>query len=118
MAGDLYLEIVVRPDAHLRRNGADIDLDLPVTVSEAALGAKIGVPTVDGHVTLTVPPGTSSGARLRLRGRGAKKPDGTRGDQFCRVEIAVPKNASTDADLRRLFEEIAKRTAGTPVRNF
>ena len=58
------------------------------------------------------------GARQRLRGRGAKKPDGTRGDQFCRVEIAVPKNASTDADLRRLFEEIAKRTAGTAVRNF
>jgi curved DNA-binding protein len=108
----------VRADAHLRRNGADIELDLPVTVSEAALGAKIGVPTVDGHVTVTVPPGTSSGARLRLRGRGAKKPDGARGDQFCRVEVMVPKNAAGDDELRRLFEEIAKRTADAPVRNF
>ncbi|HVR61132.1 MAG TPA: DnaJ C-terminal domain-containing protein [Polyangia bacterium] len=118
VAGDLYLEIVVRPDPHLRRDGADIELDLPVTVSEAALGAKIGVPTVDGNVTVTVPPGTSSGARLRLRGRGAKKPDGTRGDQFCRVEVMVPKNATTDGELRRLFEEIARRTADAPVRNF
>ncbi|HEY2902486.1 MAG TPA: DnaJ C-terminal domain-containing protein [Polyangia bacterium] len=118
VAGDLYLEIAVRPDPYLRRNGSDIEMDLPVSVSEAALGAKIGVPTVDGQVTVTVPAGTSSGARLRLRGRGAKKSDGTRGDQFCRVEVVVPKNASSDAELKRLFEEIAKRTADTAVRTF
>src|SRR5579872_263965 len=118
VAGDLYLEMVVRPDPHLRRSGADIEMDLPVSVSEATLGAKIGVPTVDGQVTMSVPAGTSSGARLRLRGRGAKKPDGTRGDQFCRVEVMVPKLPAGDGELKRLFEEIAKRTADTSVRNF
>ncbi|MEA2700426.1 MAG: hypothetical protein QOI66_4697 [Myxococcales bacterium] len=116
--GDLYLDIVVRPDPFLRRNASDMEMDLPVSVAEAALGAKIGVPTVDGQVTVTVPPGTSSGARLRLRGRGIKKPEGTRGDQICRVEIVVPKIPPGDTELKRLFEEIAKRTADTPVRKF
>jgi DnaJ-class molecular chaperone len=116
--GDLYLDLLVRPDRHLRRNGDDIELDLPVTVSEAVLGAKISVPTVEGPVTVTVPPGTSGGARLRLRGRGIKRPDGARGDQFCRVEIVAPKIKPDDDETRRLFEEIAKRTEQTPVRKF
>jgi DnaJ-class molecular chaperone len=116
--GDLYLEILVQADPHLRRSGSDIDLDLPVTVTEGTLGAKISVPTVDGQVTVTIPPGTSSGARLRLRGRGAKKSDGTRGDQFCRVEVMVPKLRPDDTETRRLFEEIAKRTSTPAVRNF
>jgi DnaJ-class molecular chaperone len=116
--GDLFLDINVAPDEHLRRNGSDIELDLPVSVSEAALGAKVEVPTVEGRVTLSVPPGTSSGARLRLRGRGVKRSDGTRGDQFCRVEIVVPKLRPEDAEIRKLFEEIARRSAGTSVRSF
>jgi DnaJ-class molecular chaperone len=116
--GDLYLDIAVAPHRHLKRNGNDIELDLPVTVSEAALGAKVDVPTVEGPVTLSVPPGTSSGSRLRLRGRGVKRPDGTRGDQFVRTEIVVPKLRPEDGELRKLFEEIARRTASTPVRNF
>jgi DnaJ-class molecular chaperone len=117
-AGDLYLEIEVRPDPFLRRQEADIELELPVTVTEAALGAKVEVPTVEGPVTVSVPPGTSSGARLRLRGRGVKNADGTRGDQFCRVEIVTPKIKPDDAETRRLFEEIASRTAAGPVRKF
>ena len=117
-AGDLYLDINVTPDPYLRRNGTDVELDLPVSVSEATLGAKVEVPTVEGRVTMTVPPGTSSGARLRLRGRGVKKPDGTRGDQFCRVEIVVPKLKADETEIRKLFEEIAARTAGAPVRSF
>lgn len=117
--GDLYLDIEVRPDPHLRRDGDDIEVSVPVTMAEAALGAKVEVPTVEGPVTVTVPPGTSSGARLRLRGRGVKKPDGSRGDQFCRIEIVAPKIGSDDAETRRLFEEIARRTAGGgPVRRF
>ena len=116
--GDLYLEIEVRPDTFLRRQDDDIELDLPVTMTEAALGAKVEVPTVEGPVTVTVPPGTSSGARLRLRGRGVKNADGTRGDQFCRVEIVTPKIKPDDAETRRLFEEIAKRTNPGPVRKF
>jgi DnaJ-class molecular chaperone len=116
--GDLYLDVDVRPDPHLRRAGDDIELDLPVTISEAVLGAKVEVPTVEGPVTLTIPPGTSSGARLRLRGRGIKRPDGSRGDQIARVEIVAPKIKPDDAETRKLFEEIAARTAQAPVRRF
>jgi DnaJ-class molecular chaperone len=116
--GDLFLDITVTPDRFLHRNGSDIELDLPVSVAEAALGAKVDVPTVEGRVTLSVPPGTSSGARLRLRGRGVKKSDGTRGDQFCRVEVVVPRIGPDDGEIRKLFEEIGRRTAGTSVRSF
>ena len=116
--GDLYLDLDVRPDTHLRRAGDDIELDLPVTISEAVLGAKVEVPTIEGPVTVTIPPGTSSGARLRLRGRGIKRSDGTRGDQIARVEIVAPKIKPEDAETRKLFEEIAARTAQPPVRRF
>ena len=116
--GDLYLEIEVRPDAHLQRNGDDVEVALPISVSEAVLGAKVEVPTVEGPVTVSVPPGTSSGAKLRLRGRGIKRQDGARGDQFCRIEIVVPKLKADDAETRKLFEEIAERTGGSSVRRF
>ena len=66
--GDLYLVCSVRPHRLLRREGDDLHVEVPVTVSEAALGAKVDVPTIDGTITLTVPPGTSGGAKLRLRG--------------------------------------------------
>jgi DnaJ-class molecular chaperone len=116
--GDMYLDVDVRPDPHLRRAGDDIELDLPVTISEAVLGAKVEVPTVEGPVTLSIPPGTSSGARLRLRGRGIKRPDGTRGDQIARVEIVAPKIKPEDKETRKLFEQIAERTGQGPVRRF
>lgn len=116
--GDLYLDIEVRPDPHLQRHESDIELVLPVTFAEAALGAKIEVPTLEGRVTVTVPPGTSSGARLRLRGRGVKNGDGSRGDQLCRVEIVAPKLKPDDAETRKLLEELARRTAADEVRRF
>jgi DnaJ-class molecular chaperone len=116
--GDMYLDLDVRPDPHLRRAGDDIELDLPVTISEAVLGAKVQVPTVEGPVTVTIPPGTSSGARLRLRGRGIKRPDGTRGDQIARVEIMAPKIEPDDTETRKLFEQIAERTGQGGVRRF
>jgi DnaJ-class molecular chaperone len=116
--GDLYLDIEVRPDRFLRRNGSDIELDLPITFAEAALGAKIEVPTVEGRVTVTIPPGTSSGARLRLRGRGVKSADGGRGDQLCRVEIVAPKIKPEDKETRKLVEELARRTGAADVRRF
>ena len=116
--GDLYIEIAVLPDKHLQRVGTDVEIALPVTVSEAALGAKVQVPTVEGSVTVTIPAGTSSGAKLRLRGRGIKSTDGTRGDQLCRIEIVVPKGAPNDEELRRLFEEIGRRTGDKAVRDF
>jgi DnaJ-class molecular chaperone len=116
--GDLYLEIRVAADRHLRRNGFDIELEVPVSVPEAALGAKVQVPTLEGPVTVTIPPGSSSGTKLRLRGRGIQKSDGTRGDQHCRIQIVVPKGVADDTELRRLFEEIGRRTAGKAVRDF
>jgi DnaJ-class molecular chaperone len=120
--GDLHLEVRVMPDPHLRRSdegtGDDIELALPLTVVEAALGTKIEVPTVENPVTVTIPPGTSSGAKLRLRGKGIKKPDGTRGDQICRVEILVPKIAADDEEAKRRFNEITGYYQGKPVRNF
>src|SRR5262249_38446135 len=74
--GDLYARVRVRPHRFFRREGRDLHLDLPVTMSEATLGARIEVPTLDGRVTLTIPPGTDGGARLRLRGKGVPSPSG------------------------------------------
>jgi DnaJ-class molecular chaperone len=116
--GDLHLEIVVTPHPHFRREGDDVELDLPLSVAEAALGTKVNAPTVDGSVLLTIPPGTSSGAKLRLRGKGIKHADGTRGDQICYVQVMVPKIADDDGETRRLVEELDRRTKGTKIRDF
>lgn len=116
--GDLHLEIVVTPDPHLRRSGDDVEVDLPLSVGEAILGTKLNVPTVDGAVLLTIPPGTSSGAKLRLRGKGVKRSDGSRGDQIGHVQIVVPKIAAEDTETRKLAEELDQRTKGTKVRDF
>jgi DnaJ-class molecular chaperone len=116
--GDLHLEVRVRPDPVLTRSGSDIEMDLPLTMAEAVLGTKVEVPTLEGPVHVTVPPGTSSGAKLRLRGRGIKRSDGTRGDQIARVQIVVPKVPEDDAESRRLIEEFGKRTQNVAVRNF
>jgi DnaJ-class molecular chaperone len=119
--GDLHLEVRVLPDPYLRRgdegSGYDVELDLPMTVGEATLGTKIEVPTVETPVTITIPPGTSSGAKLRLRGKGIKKPDGSRGDQICRIEIVVPKLPAEDEEAKRKFAELA-RYYPKPVRSF
>jgi DnaJ-class molecular chaperone len=116
--GDLYLDVTVAPDPHLRRIDRDIELTLPLTVSEAVLGTQVDVPTVDGSVRITVPPGTSSGAKLRLRGKGVKTSDGSRGDQFCRVEIVVPKLAPDDKVARGLVEELDRHGKLGKVRSF
>ena len=117
-AGDLYLELTVAPDPHLRRIDRDIELTLPLTVSEAILGTQVDVPTVDGSVRLTVPLGTSSGAKLRLRGKGPKMPDGSRGDQFCLIEILVPKLDPDDKAARDLVEELDRHGRLGKVRSF
>jgi DnaJ-class molecular chaperone len=116
--GDLFLDVVVHPDPYLRRAGDDIELSLPLTVGEACLGTQVDVPTVDGTVKLTIPPGTSSGARLRLRGKGIKRADASRGDQFCRIEVAVPKVGPADTETRRLIEELERRTRPSSPRPF
>jgi DnaJ-class molecular chaperone len=73
---------------------------------------------VEGPVVVTVPPGTSSGAKLRLRGKGIKKPDGMRGDQMCFVQIVVPRLAKEDDEHRKLVEQFGHLYQGKPVRNF
>lgn len=117
-AGDLHLEIEVAPDPVLRRSGDDVEMSLPLSIREAILGTKVDVPTVDGSVTLSVPPGTSSGAKLRLRGKGIRRPDGGRGDQLCRVEIVAPKLGPEDAETRKLVEDLDRRAGGGRVRTF
>jgi molecular chaperone DnaJ len=103
--GDLYIRIHVQPHRFFRREGDDIHLDVPITITEAALGASITVPTVDGKATLKIPRGTQSGQTLRLRNKGVRHPKGTgRGDQFVHIQIQVPKQI--DERTRRLLEEL------------
>ncbi|HRX85053.1 MAG TPA: J domain-containing protein, partial [Phycisphaerae bacterium] len=104
--GDMYLVATVRPHPHYRREGRNIALEVPVTVAEAALGAKIDVPTLDGEVTLTIPPGTSGGSKLRLRGRGVPAHNRAgAGDLIVTVRVVVPK--TLDERQKQLFEELA-----------
>jgi DnaJ-class molecular chaperone len=78
-----------------------LSLDLPVTVGEATLGAKIEVPTLEGRVTLTIPAGTDSGAKLRLRGKGVPHPSGgAAGDLYVIVQIRVPRNLTPQAEAK------------------
>lgn len=99
--GDAIVTIEISPHPFYTRDGTTIRLDLPVTLKEAALGAKVKVPTPEGPVMLTIPKGTTSGKVLRLKGRGFAAKDGKRGDQLVRVEIDIP---SDDADLQRFAE--------------
>ncbi len=111
-AGDLYLVVEVAPHPFFRREGDDIRLELPVTVTEAALGAKVEVPTLDGSVSLTIPPGSSSGTTLRLRERGGYRLKAGRGDQYVTLKVVLPK--SLDERSKDLLQEFARRTAFDP----
>ncbi len=105
-AGDLFAKIRIRPNAIFRREGRDLLLDLPVTVSEATLGARVEIPTLDGTATVTIPPGSDSGRRLRLRGKGIADPKGdARGDLYVTVQIRVP--VGLDPDARAKLEALA-----------
>jgi len=96
-AGDALITLDVAPHRFFKRDGDDIRLDLAVTLNEAVDGAKVRVPTVDGPVTLTVAPGSTSGRVLRLRGRGFTRTDGTRGDLLATLVVDLPQD---DAELR------------------
>lgn len=90
-AGDALIEVTVAPHPAFRREGNDIHLDLPVTLTEAVEGGKITVPTIEGPVSMTVPAGANSGTRLRLRGRGIAPKGGTAGDQYVTLRLVLPK---------------------------
>ena len=96
-SSDLIVELRMLSHPYFRREGNDIFLDVPIRFSEAVKGAKIQVPTVDGPVMVTVPPGSSSGRKLRLKGKGVPTP-GTveRGDQFVILHVSVPRNPSEE----------------------
>lgn len=106
-AGDLLLTVQVEPHRFFRREGADLLVDVPITPAEAALGAKVDVPTLsEGTVVLSVPPGTSSGMKLRLRGKGVTDPQTKQtGDQFVVVKIVVPKDVPEPA--RELYRQLS-----------
>lgn len=103
--GDLYLRVKIKPDSRFRLEGRDIHVVVPVTPWEAALGATVPVPTPGGTAKVTVPSGSSSGRRLRLRGEGMPNPRGTNGDLYAEIRIMVPPKP-TDRE-RELFEELA-----------
>lgn len=106
-SGDLLVTIKVAPHPYFRREGSDLFVDVPISVSEAALGAKVEVPTLsEGRMMVTVPAGTSSGAKLRLRGKGVldhKKKE--RGDLYVIIKLMLPPKLSDES--RKLFEQIA-----------
>jgi molecular chaperone DnaJ len=89
--GDLYITVRVEPHSLFRRDGNDLHIIVPIAIHEAALGAKIEVPTLDGHARLRIPPGTQSGQRFRLRERGVPSArDGQRGDLIVEVRLTLP----------------------------
>lgn len=109
-AGDIILVVHVAPHPYFRREGADIYVDLPVSVTEAVLGAKVEVPTVQGRGTVTLPPGTPSGSKLRLRGQGVATRSGEHGDQYVVIQIVPHKSLSSAS--KKLYEQI--RELGEP----
>ena len=113
-AGDLY--IIVRAGDHpvFKREGDDIHLTVPITFTEAALGAKIEVPTIDGRALLKIPPGTQSGQKLRLREKGVPSAvkEGSRGDEIVKVKLVAPK--ISDERSKELLRELAKLNPEDP----
>ncbi|MGI8522618.1 MAG: molecular chaperone DnaJ [Nocardioides sp.] len=114
-AGDLYVSVKVSPHRIFGRTGDNLTLDVPVSFDEAALGAEIRIPTLGGSpVTLKVPAGTPNGRTFRVRGRGAQKKDGTKGDLLATVQVQVP--AVLPDAAREAVERYRAAMAGKPLR--
>jgi molecular chaperone DnaJ len=111
-AGDLYVEVRVGPHRIFGRRGPDLTVSLPVTYPEAALGAKIKVPTLNGAVTLKVPSGTRSGRTFRVRGKGAPSRSGGRGDLLVTVNVEVPTKVSKEE--KQLLEQLRDVSGESP----
>lgn len=112
--GDLYLIVRIAPHRRYRVSGRDLTVDLPLTPWEAALGTTVSVETPSGEAKVKVPPGSSSGRRLRLRGKGLPNPRGEPGDLYAEVRIMVPAHPSDQE--RKLFEELAAVSQFDPRR--
>lgn len=110
---DVYLRVQVRPHRLFERADDDLTIEVPITVAEAALGAQVDVPTLDGHVTVTVPPETQTGRRLRLKGLGMPHArDGGRGDLYVRIKVVTPTGLTKRQ--RELFEELRRSQTDNP----
>jgi molecular chaperone DnaJ len=115
-AGDLYVTVRVSPHRIFGRKGDNLTLEVPISFDEAALGAEIKIPTLAGApVTLKIPAGTPNGRTFRVRGKGARKPDGTIGDLLATVEVQVP--ATLDPAARAAVEAYREATAHKPLRS-
>jgi len=108
--GDLYLEIEIMPDKIYKLEGRDIYLNLPITPWEAALGSKVEVPTLGGNISLTIPAGSQTGKKLRLKGRGL--PGKIPGDQYISLNIYIPE--PKDNEQKALYEKMADEMAFNP----
>ena len=114
-SGDLYLLIHIKPHPYFRRDGDDITVDLPVSITEATLGAKVDVPTIDGMTTVTIPPGTGSRQRLRLRDKGIAGKN-SRGDQYVAIKVVPPEKISQKGrELLEQFDKIEKKNTRANV---
>lgn len=96
--GDALIEVEVIPDPRFTREGDDIAIETPISLSEAVLGGEIRVPTATGEVTVTIPKGSNTGTRLRLKGKGAPRRGGGAGDQYIRLKIVLPKPADPELE--------------------
>jgi curved DNA-binding protein len=114
--GDLYLQIQLEPHPLFRASGHDLDLEVPLAPWEAALGAEIEIPTMEGRVTMKVPPGSKAGQKLRLAGKGLPMPGGGAGDLYAMLSIAVPGTLTEQE--RNLYEELRKLSRFDPRGRF
>jgi DnaJ-class molecular chaperone len=111
-SGDLYIKLRVKPHPRFTVTGDDITTDLPITASEAVLGASIEAPTIDGKAEVKIPAGSQGGQRLRLRGQGLNKRGGGRGDAYVRLKIVVPTHP-TERE-KELYKELAEASQFKP----
>lgn len=110
--GDLYVIVNVKTHPILKRKGDNIELELPVNFTELILGTKVNVPTIDGLVSLKIPPGTESGHIFRLRGKGASKINGGKGDMLVKVAAVTPKKLS--AEQKKILQDFAELDSSDP----
>jgi curved DNA-binding protein len=114
--GDLYLQIALEPHPLYRVHGHDLEIEVPVAPWEAALGAEIEIPTLEGRVKMKVPPGSKAGQKLRLAGKGLPTPGGGAGDLYAVLSIAVP-GTLTERE-KKLYEELRESSRFNPRARF
>ncbi len=111
-SGDILLRVHIAPHAFFTLDGHDLSVEVPITPWEAALGAKVEVPTLNGRIKLTIPPGTQGGQRFRTRGKGLPQKKGEPGHLYTTIRITVPKTLT--AKEKALFEELQKSSSFNP----